>query len=967
MPKPGKSTLKMQRLRQVLAEFEHRRDGDFPIEPEELIADHPDIADELRAHFGMGADQNGESARATTSVGLASPGRDSRDGNSAETIAPSRMAKSTPSLPTGKEFGRYVLERQLGKGAMGAVYLARDSELGRKVALKIPTFSPEEAEYQERFYREARAAAVLSHANLCQVFDIGEHDGTLFITMTFVDGQPLSRHIGMPKFSDERFIARLLRKIALGLQHAHENGIIHRDLKPGNILIDKKGEPFVTDFGLARKLDPQAEDRLTQEGTIVGTPAYMPAEQIEDSANRVGPRSDIYSLGVILYEMLTGELPFSGPVMAVIGKILRDNARPPSDIRNSVSPQLESICLKMMARSADDRYGSMKEVADALAGFIREARTAVIPPTKSAVSKSAPEIRRPARKPARVKSLDQKPLPNPTATPRKKSEIALPDWIRNSHEHWKLLAGGATTIVLGLMLWSVVSSRIGGSRPDEPPGDGPTVGAETVTTDGTGEETKPVTPVHVPRDTGEVSLFNGFDLTGWMAVGDSAAWRVDDGVLISDSGERGVLWSNKSYSDFEFSFRFRMGARANSGIYLRSAGRTMVSGGNQLEIQLLDDQLYPTQPGNGRTGAIFGIKEPEFRAYRPERWNEMTIRLAGRLIEVTLNGHQIQNASLDNVTRNFSKQPGLKRPSGYIGVQTYGAGIDGKSRIEFADLRIIDLNELPDAAPGEIAPENVNWSIPVEFTDARPVSEINRGDSVNAYVSLSEDGLEIYWTREGSRRKSEIRTASRPHVGAPFGASTRVLEGRHGVVAAGGRYIICLGEGENGAPALVESFRESKSVPFPPPKPVFTESRVPKSPSLSNDGMTVVFQRSGANPGNTHLVIGTRSRYDLPWAGPWTIRLNSPAWMSDQITWPFLSEDRRTLIFCNGGGRDPKLIRATRTDEQSAFETFEQITVDGLDIIARAPHYVYRTRELYYSVPVTKPAGSWEIWRARAK
>jgi hypothetical protein len=114
-------------------------------------------------------------------------------------------------------------------------------------------------------------------------------------------------------------------------------------------------------------------------------------------------------------------------------------------------------------------------------------------------------------------------------------------------------------------------------------------------------------------------------------------------------------------------------------------------------------------------------------------------------------------------------------------------------------------------------------------------------------------------------------------------------------------------------------------------------------------------------------MISWRERYDRPWTEPWTFRLNSPAWTSDQITWPFLSEDRLTLIFCNGGGRDPKLVRATRSDEQSAFENFEHVTVDGLDMIARSPHYVYKTRELYYSVPVDNPAGSWKIWRARAK
>ena len=341
----------------------------------------------------------------------------------------------------------------------------------------------------------------------------------------------------------------------------------------------------------------------------------------------------------------------------------------------------------------------------------------------------------------------------------------------------------------------------------------------------------------------------------------------------------------------------------------------------------------------------------------------MTIRLAGRLLEVTLNGRQIQKVSLDDV----SNKPGLKAASGYIGIQTYGAGMSGQSRIEFADLRIVDLTELPETVQEGVALENADWSIPLEFTDAKPVSEINRGDPINAYATLSQDGLDIYWTREGSSRKSEIRTASRSRGGAPFGASTRVVEGRHGVIAADGKYIVYLADGADGVPALVESFRDSRFQSFPPASRVFTGSQLPKSPSLSIDGKTIAFQRSSLIPGTTDLVIGMRNRYDLPWSGPWTLRLDSPAWMSDQVTWPFLSEDRLTLLFCNGGGRDPKLIRAKRPDEQSKFRTFEHITVDGLQIIARAPHYVYRTRELYYSVPVDNPAGSWEIWRAIAK
>lgn len=991
MPDSGKSTSRRHRLRQVLTEYESRKDGDFPLTPEELIADHPDLAAELRDHFGL-RERRTESERPTTSVGLAGPSSASDDEAAAETIAPRRRNAASNALPTERHFGRYVLERQLGRGAMGAVFLARDTELGRNVALKIPTFSPEESEYRERFYREARAAAVLSHANLCQVFDIGEHEGKLFITMTLIDGQPLSRHIGLPRFTDERFIARLIRKIALAIQHAHENGIIHRDLKPGNILIDKKGEPFVTDFGLARKLDSGAEDRLTQEGTIVGTPAYMSAEQIEDGARKVGPRSDIYSLGVILYEMLTGELPFTGPVMAVIGKILRDRPKPPSALKKTISPQLESICLKMMARSADNRFGSMKEVADALAAFIREAKTDVIPAEKPMPNRSDEKPLRPrsarrpvGKKPAPAKKGRKKesgpPAIRGASPPRamreESGEFFLHVWaFEKAKEHWKILAGSAATTVVGMILWSLVSSLLVDTSPDSSLAgpDRAAEGSETAAGSGTEGETLAAGTGAERTGTdelaaGEVSLFNGRDLTGWKVSG-NAEWRAENKVLISDAGLNGVLWTGRSYSDFELRFRFKLSEGANSGIYLRSPDQKMTRGSDQLEIQLLDDPQFATQPPHGRTGAIFGIRPPAFRAYRPDRWNDVTIRMAGRMIEVQLNGHEIQNASLDNVTGNFSERPGLKREGGFIGIQSYGAGANGSHRIEFSDIRIVDLTALPAVNPvrkPSLSEPKTDWAIPTEFTDARPLESLNRDQPVNAYASLSEDGLDIYWTREGGGGLSEIRTASRPRVGVPFGASRKLATGRHGVVAKNGCYLMYLRSRGAADFELVESFRASRFDKFDPPQPVFTEIDQPKGPSLSIDGKTVVFQKTAAVAGRTQLQIAMRSRYDLSWAGPWTLRLAKPEWVSDPLTWPFLSEDRLTLLVCHGSGRNARIVKASRTDETHEFDEFQSVRVDGLDLNARAPFYVYQTRELFYSVPVSNPAGSWELWSARAR
>jgi len=292
----------------------------------------------------------------------------------AETIPPTIAAPEAGGMEAMPErFGRYRIIRELGRGGMGSVYLAEDTELDRQVALKIPKVAQQDnPELVERFYREARAAATLNHTNICQVHDIGEHEGTRYITMAYISGPPLSKLVGSPQLRSERTIAKLVRRIAVGLAAAHGKGILHRDLKPGNILLDERNEPVITDFGLARRVEPKAEERLTQDGTLIGTPAYMSSEQVGGDSERIGPASDVYSLGVILYELLTAELPYKGPITAVIGQIIQGKPKRPSELRSGVDKRLEAICLKMMAGSVDKRYSSAAEVSAALSHFLEQ-------------------------------------------------------------------------------------------------------------------------------------------------------------------------------------------------------------------------------------------------------------------------------------------------------------------------------------------------------------------------------------------------------------------------------------------------------------------------------------------------------------------------------------------------------------------------------------------------------------------
>jgi len=272
-----------------------------------------------------------------------------------------------------ERFGRYRIIKKLGAGGMGTVYQATDTQLGRQVAIKVPRVANDDTgEWIARFHREAGAAANFHHSNLCPVYDVGEIEGVHYLTMAYVDGQTLAKVIASAKDKplSGKQIATVLQTVALALAEAHRGGIIHRDLKPANIMIDRRGEPIVMDFGLARRASAD-ESRLTGTGALLGSPAYMPPEQALNDVDALSPACDIYSLGVILYELLCGRLPFEGPVVAVVGQILAVEPEPPSRRRAGVDPALEAICLKAMAKKAAARYASMDEFAAALTNYLR--------------------------------------------------------------------------------------------------------------------------------------------------------------------------------------------------------------------------------------------------------------------------------------------------------------------------------------------------------------------------------------------------------------------------------------------------------------------------------------------------------------------------------------------------------------------------------------------------------------------
>ncbi|MBS0206478.1 MAG: protein kinase [Planctomycetes bacterium] len=267
-------------------------------------------------------------------------------------------------LPT--QFGRYRIEKLLGKGAMGAVYLAHDTQLDRQVALKVARVAASgSAKLIQRMEQEAKSAAKIDHSQICKVYDFGEIDGIRFIALQYIEGEDLKtylRRVGRKREPAEA--VKLVLQIALALEAAHDKGVIHRDLKPENIML-RKGEPVIMDFGLARRATGATDAGLTQ-GMIVGTAAYMSPEQAVGKAEGIDHRSDLYALGVMLFEMLTGDWPFSGTAFEVMGKKCIQDPPSPLEINSSLSPQLAAICHRMIARTREDRFSTCAELVAAL-------------------------------------------------------------------------------------------------------------------------------------------------------------------------------------------------------------------------------------------------------------------------------------------------------------------------------------------------------------------------------------------------------------------------------------------------------------------------------------------------------------------------------------------------------------------------------------------------------------------------
>jgi WD40 repeat protein/predicted Ser/Thr protein kinase len=341
-----------RKLDEILAAYLEEAEAGRAPDRRAWLAKHPDLAPEL-ADFFENLDRMSQLAEPI----WAGPGDATRD------VIPFPI-KSDEGTRIGY-FGDYELIRELGRGGMGVVYAARQASLDRVLALKLlsPARPGTEADLL-RFEREAIAAAGLDHPNIVPIYEVGEHDGRHYYGMKLIDGGSLAQHVARLR-DDPRTAAALLAQVARAVHYAHQRGVLHRDLKPANVLLDRQERPYVVDFGLARRVEESAG--MTASGSVLGTPAYMAPEQAEGRREAVTTATDVYGLGAILYELLTGQPPFPGDsILDVLARVRESDPESPSRLNRKAPRDLGTIALKCLEKLPKRRYPTAESLAEDL-------------------------------------------------------------------------------------------------------------------------------------------------------------------------------------------------------------------------------------------------------------------------------------------------------------------------------------------------------------------------------------------------------------------------------------------------------------------------------------------------------------------------------------------------------------------------------------------------------------------------
>jgi tRNA A-37 threonylcarbamoyl transferase component Bud32 len=375
-----------RQLEHLIAQYLQAVKAGMPVDRVALLARHPHLANHLRAFFAAedeGKKRGPSVAECDTPTLPLAPtvdgAKDSETLPPGDYATPANSPQSRPwqvgapeRSPAGtklRDFGDYELLEEIARGGMGVVYKARQVSLNRIVALKmILAGQLASADDVRRFYSEAEAAANLSHPGIVSIYEVGQRDGQHFFSMGYVDGPTLAAELTKGPLPPPT-AAELVMKIAEAVAYAHSQGVIHRDLKPGNVLLDKSGQPRVTDFGLAKRVEGGSD--LTATGQVLGTPSYMPPEQAAGRMQDMGPAADVYALGAILYALLTGRPPFeAATALETLTQVLEQEPIAPRQLNKNIPRDLQTICLKCVEKERHRRYGSALELAEDLQRFL---------------------------------------------------------------------------------------------------------------------------------------------------------------------------------------------------------------------------------------------------------------------------------------------------------------------------------------------------------------------------------------------------------------------------------------------------------------------------------------------------------------------------------------------------------------------------------------------------------------------
>ncbi len=556
------------------------------------------------------------------------------------------VPSASVAVDVGAVLSGYKIVQKLGEGGMGAVFIAEDVALRRKVALK--TMKPEMAAKEssrQRFFREARAAARIEHDNIVPIFQVGEDNGVPFLAMALLKGESLGDYLKKHPRPTVPFILKIGRDMATGLAAAHKEGLIHHDIKPDNIWIEPLPEgggvrAKILDFGLARPQDEE-QSLVTQEGAILGTPAYMAPEQAR--GGNVDARADLFSLGVVLYQMTTGRRPFTGPnTMAVLSSLALDIPPEPATINVELPPTLSRLIVRLLEKDPARRIQSAGEAVDVFKRLQPEA-TVVVVATSQPKQEASPWA-----------DIDADSMTNVEPPPPMKAESVrnAERGMRNAESKPKtvakaaggskrgLLIGVAAAVVLLAGVGIFLATRSSGDKKDKSQdvakNDGKDKGPPAkVEPKKKGEVGKPIPP---PTAGQFIPLFNGVDLTGWATgTGGVGNWKVVDGAITCSGKASHLFTARDDFDDFHLRVEAKINDVGNSGVYCRALKNVGFPTGYEAQIALAKSgQAY-------RTGSLYNLVKVAEDFVSPDTWFTMEVIAVGPRIRILLDGKEMVN------------------------------------------------------------------------------------------------------------------------------------------------------------------------------------------------------------------------------------------------------------------------------------------------------------------------------------